>query len=462
MTPAPIAETAVKHANDYFWRPGMPLRPAPPRIRFEDIWTHTRREAIAPWVCDWQEVPVPTERTKLFMDHEWQGDEAMDALVARFREIGMIKGRKMFEQALSQGIGAVADPPKELVAVFEQVDNLPTWHDSATVEQGRALWNNASYAGKLGMAIGDFFGTFVGDEVAHATGQTHRFVNDFARRGLETNTWFWHVSMKNGLERFATPFKNTVRLRLMHAQARAGLRRAWGDNPEVPGGFAGHGNPISACMVMTAAITFGLNPLLIDHQHGRKTTWENLDAVMAYWSYLAYLLGVPAELIPRDAREAIEIMDYVVAHAGGPSQWTDAQMGAALNGPNTRARVTRALTTPMLGVLAYYAGAPIVRALIEGTDMRGARFEPWIPFGWALVNASVLFRRCLDKLPGAQWRMQRRNSDIFFHSGVWVANMFAARKGLRGARYTHHDSTVDSTPDMPIPEPPPTRCPMGY
>jgi hypothetical protein len=128
---------------------------------------------------------------------------------------------------------------------------------------------------------------------------------------------------------------------------------------------------------------------------------------------------------------------------------------------NTSARGTRALVTPVLGILAYYAGALIVRALIEGADMREARFEPWMPFGWALVNANILTGRCLDKLPGAQRRTQRRNSDIFFRSGVWAANMSATRKSLRGARGTHHDSTVDSTPDMPLPGPPPTRCPMA-
>ncbi|ADG98332.1 hypothetical protein Srot_1872 [Segniliparus rotundus DSM 44985] len=42
--------------------------------------------------------------------------------------------------------------------------------------------------------------------------------------------------------------------------------------------------------------------------------------------------------------------------------------------------------------------------------MQGARFEPWIHFGWASVSANILLRRGLDKIPGAKWRMRRRKA----------------------------------------------------
>src|SRR4051794_15986654 len=49
-------------ANDYYGRPGMALRSAPPRLRFDPMWTHTRRQMLAPWM-EFSEEPRATEWT---------------------------------------------------------------------------------------------------------------------------------------------------------------------------------------------------------------------------------------------------------------------------------------------------------------------------------------------------------------------------------------------------------------
>src|SRR5262245_60722018 len=102
----------------------MLLRPAPPRWPFDPIWPHTRRQLLAPWM-EFREVPRATAWTDLFVDHLWQGDELMDAVVARFRETGVAEGRALLDQALDHGIDAVDEPPTELVALFAQLDNPP-------------------------------------------------------------------------------------------------------------------------------------------------------------------------------------------------------------------------------------------------------------------------------------------------------------------------------------------------
>jgi hypothetical protein len=433
------ARTAARdtHPYDYYWRSGTPLRPAPPRLSFDPIWTHSRRDTLSPWI-DFQEVPRSTPWTDLFVDHLWQGDELMDAVVARFREIGMTEGRALLDQALDSGIESVVEPPDELVALFAHLDSPPDWYDPALWERGRQLWNNASLAGKVGMFIGDTFGTFVGDEVAYATGETGRFVNDFYRRNLETIAWFRNMTVGGALDRFAHPFKDTVRVRLMHAQVRASLRRKWGDEQ-----FAHHGNPISNAMMMNAAITFGLQPLLIDHQHGRRCSWADLDAVLMYWGYIAYVFGVADELIPRNAVAALEAMDFVVAYAGGPSEWTDVMVGAAVDGRAGAGRLKRAALAPIAGSMAYYGGEDMVRALLGGTSLAQVNLRPWMHLTRVLVHTNVGLRRVLDHLPGAQQRAANRHSDTaLWGSLLNVTRAAAARKGVRGTPYDHHDQTA--------------------
>ncbi|MGB8403636.1 MAG: oxygenase MpaB family protein [Mycobacterium sp.] len=437
------------HPYDYYWRPGMALRPAPTRLRFEPIWTRTRRQQLSPWL-EFSDVPKATPWTDLFVDHLWQGDELMDAVVVRFREIGMAQGRALLEQALDHGIESVPNPPQELVALFEHLDHPPQWYDSQKWERGRQLWNNASLAGKLGMAVGDTFGTFVGDEVAYATGQTGRFVNDFYRRNLETAAWFRNMTYRNALERFADPFKDTVRVRLMHAQVRAGLRRTWGDDQ-----FAHHGNPISSAMMMNAAITFGLQPLLIDHAHGRRCSRADLDAALMYWSYIAYVFGVAEELIPKNAAEALEAMDFIVAYAGGPSEWTETMIGAAADGPLRSGWLTRAAVGPLLGMLAYYGGEDITHAMVRGTGLAGINFRPWTNVTAVLVHTDIGFRRLLDRTPGAARRAASRESDtVMWRAAVKIARFIAGRNGVTGTPYDHHNQTADVGAGCPIPHAP--------
>jgi ER-bound oxygenase mpaB/B'/Rubber oxygenase, catalytic domain len=432
-----VAGKAGSHPYDYYWRPGVPLRPAPPRLRFEPMWTPTRKRLAGPWM-DFHEVPEPTPWTDLFVDHLWQGDELMDAVVARFRTMGMADGRAMLDRALDHGIESVPNPPAELVALFAQLDNPPAWYDPRKWEAGRRLWVDASLAGKVGMFAGDTFGTFVGDEVAYATGQTGRFVSDFYRRNLETLAWFRNMTYPGALERWAEPFKDTVRVRLMHSQARAGLRRTWGDEQ-----FAHHGNPISNAMMMNAAITFGLQPLLVDHAHGRHRGRADLDAALMYWGYIAYVFGVADELIPRDTAEALEAMDFIVAYAGGPSEWTDTMVGAAIDGQGAAGKIKRALATPLLGLLAYYGGDDLAHAMVRGTSLAGVNLGPWMGVSKVLVNANVGFRRLLDRVPGATARAAARESDLaLWGSLLAIFRFLAARKGIHGTPYDHHNDTA--------------------
>ncbi|OSC24800.1 hypothetical protein B8W69_20435 [Mycobacterium vulneris] len=421
----------------------MPLRPAPERLHFEPIWTQSRRDTLTAWM-DFQDVPRPTAWTDLFVDHLWQGDELMDAVVARFQQIGMTEGRALLDRALDFGIETLDDPPAELVVLFDQLDHPPAWYDAHMWEKGRQLWNNASLAGKFGMFVGDTFGTFVGDEVAYATGETGRFVNDFFRRNLETVAWFRNMTYPYALNRFARPFKDTVRVRLMHAQVRAGLRRTWGDEQ-----FARHGNPISNAMMMNAAITFGLQPLLIDHQHGRACSAGDLEAVLMYWGYIAYVFGVADELIPRGASQALEAMDFIVAYAGGPSAWTDVMVGSAVN---RASRLQQAALIPLLGVFAYYGGEDITRALVRATGLVNVNLKAWIRITKVLVYANIGWRRVLDRTPGAAHRAATRNSDTALWGRLLKANrLLAARHGIHGTPYDHHDLTPNHGVGCPIP-----------
>ncbi|MCU1645464.1 MAG: hypothetical protein JWN03_5739 [Nocardia sp.] len=438
-----------RHPYDYFYRPGMPLRPPPTRAVASELWFEPRKAMLSPWL-DVRLEPVETPRTRLMADHLWQGDELMDEVVAAFRRLGTAGGRRMLTQALAHGIDSVDDPPAELVNLFARIDNPPDWYDPELWEYGRRLWINVSTAGKMAMGVQDFMGTFVGAEVASAVGETGRFVKDPYRRNLESAVWFGSVTAPGALERTSPILHDTVRVRLMHAQVRAMLRRRWGDDH-----FALHGNPISNATTMGAAVTFGLTPICFDHVHGRRCSTRQLDAVMHYWAYIAYCFGVAEELIPRSAAEGMEMVDYMVATAGVAPERTANMAGAATRGfsPATLlGRVQIAATAPALGMFAYYSSQPLIRALLADTPLRAVPLQPWSAATGMVTTAAVRLRALDDHLPGARRRMIRRAEvvDPFWDRNIRVARFLAARVGIKGTPFDHHDVSAEGTPQCPV------------
>ncbi|WP_433479231.1 oxygenase MpaB family protein [Spirillospora sp. CA-142024] len=432
-----------RHPFDYYYRKGMALRPGPEAATVSELWlTKPHIEQFSPWIPVGP-VPVQTPLTRLFDDHRWQGDELMDAVVHAFRDIGMSRGREMLEQALDQGIDAVTDPPPALVALFRQLDDPPDWFAPGTWEKGRRLWINASLAGKLTMMLSDAMGTLVGAEVSSATGQTRRFLADFRRRELETVTWFHDITRPGGADRHSPVFKSIVRVRLMHAQARLALRRIWGDDH-----FARHGNPISNAMTMGAAVTFGLLPPLFDHAHGRRISSTDLDAIMMYWAYIAHVMGVADELIPRNATDALQMAHHMILTAGGPTEWTDITVNAACAGVLSHNPVLRRLqiqsAAPMIGLVSALTGESLVRALLRSSPLASVGLQPWQGIAERLVHLIVLLRRAGDRLPHTDRRLRRRarHGDAWQRAGVALATRVAARSGVSGTPYDHHDSSV--------------------
>lgn len=443
-----LTAPAAAHPYDYCHRPGMPLRPPPPRLQPDPAWSDLRVfEAFRP--------RNPTARQRdllaLFIDHYWQGDQLMDAVVECFRVIGMKRGRQLLEQALDDGIDAVPDPPAELVALFASLDRIPEWHDPERWERGRRLWIDCSLAGKLGMGIQDAIGTFVGAEVSSATAATKRFVNAPLLRNLETARWF-HAATKPGfLDRHSVEFKDTVRVRLMHSQVRMGLRRAWGDEH-----FAANGNPISTSTTMGAAVTFALLPMLTDHNHGRRASRRDIDDVMRYWAYIAYIFGVAPDIIPTTGEDGIMLADHMVTHAGGPTSGTEMMTRAAADNLAAASGVpgllARAAVAPVLGAVAYYSGEPLARALVAATPYRDVPLQPWTALAGLAVHVNVTSRRVLDAVPGASVRrlLRARHGDPWWTVNVRIAELLARRGGVADTRYRHHDTTAGAASGCPM------------
>ncbi len=449
------ARDESRHRLDYYYRPGMTLRTAPEGVVASPLWDRVRQMQFSAWIPV-RDVPKQTPIVQMAADHFWQGDEQMDALVASWRATGVAAGRAQFETALVEGIDAVAESSAELVALFEHIDNPPEWFDPAVWERGRQVSINVSTAGLLGMFSHDVLMTLVSHHVSTSTGATGRFRHDLRDRLLETAAWFSDVTMPNGWQRTSPVFAQVIRLRLMHAQARAGCRRTWG--PET---YERYGDPIPASTMAAAMISFGMTAALVDHNHGRTISQADLSAILMYWGYLGHLLGVPAELIPSSVPEALELVDYIYATGGGPTHGTES-MTEAIGAPKpdanrmrefARARLGNLAAGPVLGMFGYYAGEPLTRAMVRATPYAEIRFGWWSQAVGLIVAANVRAAMVSDRLPGAQARLLRRTQKGDPREALLV-KLLTQRAAKAGANtqvtFTAHDNTVNT----------PIGCPM--
>ncbi|CAM4516671.1 oxygenase MpaB family protein [Nocardia ninae] len=394
---SPVEQPA--HRFDYYYREGMDLRPAPRGYAASELWQPLRRFLLTPW-RPVEDGPSQTPLARLHADHRWQSDELMDDVVAMFHREGPARGRQLFDTALEDGIATLDDPPRELVRLFDKLDNPPARFAPERIEAGRRVWLSRSPLGRATELTVNLINTIMAPDVSAAVGATGRFARDGMRRNLETFAFFETVTRADALTRHGDGFKDVVRIGLMHAQVSRALRKTWG-----PDAYDQYGAPISASGLAAGYLAFGLVPLFYDHALGHTCTPADMEAVTDYWGYIAYLLGAPAYLIPDTATDIIDYGDYIVTHIGEPSAWTpevarvlvDTTTDIPLSlAPDTAwarqilSPVSRHLFTPLLlGHLTHLFGPTVVSTAIAHTRYRTLNLNSWAILGGALSMTLV-------------------------------------------------------------------------
>ncbi|GAB17180.1 hypothetical protein GOEFS_021_00070 [Gordonia effusa NBRC 100432] len=427
-----------------YYRPGDTLRPIPPgKDAFADDWLHCRRFLFEPWFAVEQEV-TPTEQTRLFDDHMWQGDELMDDVVDLFTRIGVERGRALFEQAVSSGIATVPAAPVELVRLFTCVEAVPDWYDAERANRGRDRMFAATLPATLLSAAFAVIDTTMNSDVSTATGATGRFRHDGNRRLRETALFFAEVLSADHPGPGTPAFAAAMHVRLMHAQVRRGLREAWGDDR-----FAEFGDPISnsaLCGFFEAMLIF----VLADHTLGRPVSSREADDAWHFLRYWSWLMGVCDELLPPSALDAMRNLDYLLARNGEASPWrielVNSLVGTGEDRGEHDALVARGHYT-RYGAAVFAATADVILGSELAAKMfAGTYWETAIDhrrdgrilraITWPLTR----FARLRDRVPGMS-RFRRRRVNFAGVALALVIRAFRESPDVTDDGYRMHDHT---------------------
>ena len=433
--------------------PDRPLRPIPPgRDQFADQWRHMREFIFGEWI-DVDKELEPSDLTRIRDDYFWQRDELMIGVVEAFERLGYEQGRALFEQALTRGIDSVEDPPRELVALFEHLDQLPAQFDLAAAERGRMLAMSSTFAATTIIRGWAFYETAMTGDISAATGATGRFADDGPRRFIETARVFAEFTLPDIFDRHSEAFQDVVRVRLMHALASRGLRRKWGDDV-----YLKFGEPIP----VTSLLGFGSGMLLgrlVDHAFGRKLTSQQLEDLAEYSSFSGRLWGAPEPLHSANGLELIKSLNYVLARGGNPSPWR-AELVDAVAGPLHLRTLTEALPSLAKKVAARYAnqitasialtpagvvfGYKQIEAMVAGTlfEPLGYNFERRVRLFTNFTKLNVGIAMVADRVPWSNPIRERRKK-----SGAAARERIAALSKIARGRhipltFSHHDRST--------------------
>ncbi|MFG2084699.1 oxygenase MpaB family protein [Spirillospora sp. NPDC048824] len=256
-------------------------------------WTFVLRH-LAPG-----DIRATSAQLKAFRSFSEAGDPPADAVAEMIARLPGGTGRRLFERALHEGIDAVEDPPSELVDFFAEIDAVPYWVDADLLDRGARV---ISRTGRIGlttvMPCTSLYGGYLASRANKTLVRTGDLDTMAPRRLAETASWWVDVTSPGGLGRFDTGFKQTIRVRIMHAQVRAVMRGR--DDWDRDAWDA----PINQVQLTGTLLLFSLVMLLGSRAMGLRFSAGDRAAAMHLWRYVGHLMGVHRDLLPATEADA--------------------------------------------------------------------------------------------------------------------------------------------------------------
>ncbi|MFZ2510906.1 MAG: oxygenase MpaB family protein [Gordonia sp. (in: high G+C Gram-positive bacteria)] len=282
---------------------------------FPSAVTHDKAVA-SPWVRRARTAVRKVTGKDLFPEPEHLASFAAemfttDAVAERFvaevyGSLGGEQARALLDQALTDGLTSVEDPPAAMVALFDEFETVPDWVDPELVAEGEQIWRRWGTA-LFSVAGGETLEMYTEAAVAKPLSLAGGYAGDNAlRRFLETARFWIDVSQPGALLTPGSTGRATaMRVRVMHVW----VRRTVAEHPEWD--RERWGEPISQSYQLLTLMGGSVVPALALWLTGVQTTPKEIRALLHYQRYLGHLLGVRTQWYPANISEALRLLAFV-------------------------------------------------------------------------------------------------------------------------------------------------------
>lgn len=264
------------------------------------------------------------QRYQQLSDALWQGDPAMDTLVDWLFAENPGQRKKLFEQALQHGVDSVEDCPQPISDFFALVDTVPDWVEPQQLDEAiefmAAVGINANYILRDVALMGGYLLSGLNQALV-LTGALNKGAS---QRVAETSKWWIECTEKGGLKREGAGFKATIHVRMIHTLVRRNLknRKEWQAEQ--------WGLPINQIDMAATNLAFCSLLLLGLRGLGIFPSPRESRAVMHFWKYLGWLMGVDEAWLADNETDGL-LMLYQSTFTQPAADWTSQALGHALS-----------------------------------------------------------------------------------------------------------------------------------
>ena len=253
----------------------------------------------------------------LYARHFTEGDPLADSAVAELAEIaGSGAGtHRIIGRALRDPYNMPSDTPALLRRLVEECSVVPDWFDPELAQAGcRAFHRNTEIVlGALSVgAIVEGFSTLISKSF-RIRGRI--FLNG-VRRLKQNILQLMEQYIPGGILPGGDGWRLTLRVRLVHAQARKLLQQA----PEWE--LETYGLPVSTAHMLLAAATFSGRLCQHSLALGARISDEECEGYVHVWRLTGLYQGIPESLLFRDWKDSLRV--FALAYKCEPEPDTDA------------------------------------------------------------------------------------------------------------------------------------------
>jgi hypothetical protein len=329
------------------------------------------------------------------------GDAAADQLVEWMMRAGARDTHPLLARAIRDGVDAVPNAPTELRAFFATVESTPDWLDQELLREGARVCHMGGTAGHYVLRDGGLMPGYLAPAINRTLILTGALQRGPRRRLAETMKWWLDCTADNGMQRGGPGWQSTLHVRMMHAFVRRRVLASpqW-DSEQ-------WGLPVNQTDMAGTYLVFAIAFLLGLRVSGVPITRAEGRAVMHFWRYVCWLIGVDEDWLVNTEAEGRNLLWHIAVSQPEPDE-TCIQLGQALmNEPLQRHYPNFAW---LRGHFERQKHLSMTRLFASAEQMRALGLPdhvlPWFPLamlplnlGWNLANRA---------LPGGRERLIRR------------------------------------------------------
>ena len=247
------------------------------------------------------------ELADVYIRHTTIGDPAADAVVAELaRTATPPEVHGIIARAVNNHHNLPADTPESLRNLIAEAGRMPEWFDPDLALQGtKGFLRNSDMVlgGLVGGAIIEGFSTLISKSFRIRSRITENGVRRLKQNLLQLVEQF----MPGGLEPGGDGWRLSLRIRLVHAQARllVGGSDEWDEDK--------YGLPLNTAHMLLGAATFSGRLMQHVKRLGGDFTDEEREGYVHVWRYTAKIMGVPESILFTDLASAIGTFEIGLA-----------------------------------------------------------------------------------------------------------------------------------------------------